>query len=462
MEVTVKVRALATSDGSIPDREGARLGLDTVREPGPPAREPARSQRRVAIVDAFSTGHRLAPALARYGVRCVHVKSLPEIIAYYLPTYRRGDFDHEIVHHGDLAATAAALAPLGVEHVVPGCESGVTLADALGEAIGVPSNGTSLSHTRRNKLRLAERLRACGLAATPTYAVATAEEAASAARAIGAWPVVVKPVDSSAADGLHFCDDEAAVRAAAAGLLGRVNFMRLLNATVLVQEMLVGQQYIVQAVSREGRHFVSEIWRDDRRRVPGAGVVNDREILLPAEGEVQRTLSAYAGACLDACGVRLGPSFIEVRMTARGPIVIDLAARMMGTQDDEALVRAVGQSQVTLTAACYADPAEFDALTARPYQVREQIAVVSLINRSAGRLRSDSWRERLGALPTFHSVIHGPAVGAVLQPTVDESTNYGIVYLIADRLEHLDRDYRAIRALEASGGLFDLEPPGPC
>src|SRR5262249_37166130 len=159
----------------------------------------------------------------------------------------------------------------------------------------------------------------CGVPSARSIEVRTLEEAEAAAAEIGSWPVGGKPVDSAGADGLHFCDDLAALRAAARDELGVLNQIGTVKEPVPVMEYFEGQQHIVQATSRDGHHYVAEIWRDNRRRVKGAGVVNDREVLLPAHGPDQDRLREYAHRCLDAFGIRVGPSFLEIMMTSRGP-----------------------------------------------------------------------------------------------------------------------------------------------
>jgi len=412
----------------------------------------SRRVRRAVIVDANSTGKALAPELLRFGVRSVHVQSLP-VLPEPVPL---ADFERHFQLHGDVGALVAELAPLAPEFVIAGCEHGVLLADALSERLGLPGNGTARSLPRRNKQRLAELLSDHGLRAVPSIEVASADEAEAAA--VGQCPVVVKPVDSSSSEGLYFCADAAEVRHAAAALLGRVNFMSSRNHTVLVQRRIIGQQYYLLAVSRDGRHFFSEVWIDHRQTVPGAGVVCDLSMLLPPEGAVQDELRGYAGRCLDAAGIRIGPSFLEIILTAAGPVLIDLGARMMGTQDFDVIESVLESSQRQLTAACYADPAAFAARTAQPCQARCGLWVITLINRHVGRLVDDSWRDRLAALPSFRGIYGAPQREQILQQTVDEITGCGAIFLAHDDADQLERDYRAIRALEAHGRLFRLEP----
>lgn len=393
--------------------------------------------------------------LLRQGIRCVHLQS-----SAVLPAEARlGDFEQHFLFDGDLGRLVSELAMLAPEFVIPGNESGVLLADAVSEALGLPGNGTEQSLARRNKHRLAEQLRSRGVRAVPTFEVARVEAAVAIAESIGEWPVVVKPVDSSGSDGLHFCANPAEVRAAATELLGRMNFLGLLNRTVIVQRRIVGQQYYLLAVSREGRHYFCEIWRDDRIPIPGAGVMPDLNVLLPAAGAISDELRTYASACLDAVGIRIGPSFLEIIKSEDGPVLIDLGARMMGTQDFEVLESVLGTSQLHLTTACYADPAAFAAMTAQAYRARMQLWVVTLLHRGprVGRLLDNSWQQRLAGLASFRSIYGAPRPGQLLRPTADEATSPGAVFLAHEDIGQLESDYRQIRELESKGHLFRVE-----
>src|SRR5262249_53292507 len=61
----------------------------------------------------------------------------------------------------------------GVSAVVAGSERGVSLADALSEALGVATNGTALSAARRDKFVMIETVRARGLRAPAQLRSAT-------------------------------------------------------------------------------------------------------------------------------------------------------------------------------------------------------------------------------------------------------------------------------------------------
>ncbi|NEY30955.1 ATP-grasp domain-containing protein [Streptomyces sp. PRKS01-65] len=403
----------------------------------------------VAIVDPFSTGAFLKDAFAEAGWRVVAVISqvpLPEI---YATSLRTQDFE-TVVQGGGPRETAEALARIPVRAVVAGTEIGVQFADELAELLSLEGNGTALSPARRDKAAMAARLKEKGLRHVRTAEVRTEDEAVARARELGDWPVVLKPADSAGSDGVTFCESAEAVRQTFRKLHGHTNRMGLTNHKVLVQELLVGQQYFVNTVSRAGRHHVAEIWRDDRRRVEGAGLVCDAEHLLPAHGAVQDRVRSYITQVLDALGIAWGPAHSELMLTADGPVLIETAARMQGTILPAEVERATGASHVSLTVEAVTDPDAFARRAARPYDLRQHLTVLSLIAHRDGVISTPDVAERLAALPSFGGLIGDLSVGVPVQRTVDLFTSPGIVYLVGDR-EQVERDRAAVRALEADG-----------
>ncbi len=270
------------------------------------------------VVDAYSTGAKLAPRFAAAGLPVVHVQSSPRMPDFYLRSFRAEHFVANVVHDGDLDATVAQLAAHDPAFVVVGSEPGVLLADALSERLGLPSNGTALSPARRDKHAMAQALRAAGLRAVEELKTGDAGAAIAWAEDRGSWPVVVKPLDSAGTDGVSLCEDAASIEAAFAALLGRPNALQGANRELLVQELLTGTQLFFNSISWEGVHHISEIWQDNKRRIAG-NLVYDYEELLPRQGTKQDQVAPYVEQVLDALGIRFGPAHTEVMLTAERP-----------------------------------------------------------------------------------------------------------------------------------------------
>ena len=401
----------------------------------------------------------LPQEFAKYGMQCLHVQSSGNITADFLASFRAGDFVQGFVvgAHGSLDKVMEGLSKYDIGCVVAGTETAVEVAEQLAALLDVAGNAPATSRLRRDKFKMHERLRAQGLSALAQANCTTVQQALDWAAQHATWPVVIKPTASAGADGVTFCDDLAQVKAAAEAVLGQRNKLGEMNDAIVIQEKLVGQQYIVNAVSLGGQHYISEIWRDDKIAVENAALVCDREVLMPPDSDIALALQSYVIDCLDALGVREGPSHSELFKTTDGTLVlIETAARMQGTIDHKAVVEATGHSHVTLTALRYADPEQFSRLVGSRYERRTNLHCVTLCSPYDGIVVSNHCPETIGKLASFRSLIHTPAPGEAVARTIDLFTNPGIVYLANQDERNLEQEYRQIRQWESAGALFTL------
>jgi ATP-grasp domain len=419
--------------------------------------------RRVAVVvDAYSTGSRLAPRFIAEGLDVVHVQSNPNESPFYIDRLRTQDFLENVVHHGDLAATAAAVARYDPAFVVVGSEPGVLLNDALSERLGLPSNGTAQSAARRDKSVMAAAVRAAGLRAVQELKTGDVEEAIAWAAAREDWPVVVKPLDSAGTDGVALCEDADAIRAAFAAVLGRPNALQGANEQLLVQELLKGTQLFCDSVSWDGVHHVSEVWRDTKIRIEG-NLAYDFEELLDYRGEQQDQVVAYVKQVLDALGIRYGPAHTEVMLTKDGPVLVESGARLHGSIRDDVIDRCT-PSHVTVTVDAYLRPETVAARADRAggeYELANASRCVMLISHQRGRVVSDAGMRAVEALPSYAGSISMAQPGEEITPTIDLFSCPGIVYLVDPDRDVLKRDYDRLREIEREQGIFEVETPEP-
>ncbi|WBB77731.1 ATP-grasp domain-containing protein [Micromonospora sp. WMMD882] len=408
---------------------------------------PARTMR-VALVDAHATGHQLLPALHRHGVECVHVRSPQPDIHQIKSPFPEGFVD-DIRHEGDVAATAALLREQGVSRVLPGTESGVLLADQLSAELGTPGNGMTRPASRRDKHEMVVALRDAGLAHAASLLSSDAEEIVEWAGANTGYPVVLKPVASSARDHVVVCTSPEQVRAVHRKIMSSTDREGKTNSAVLAQQFLAGDEYFVNAVSRDGRHHTVEIWRYHKRRVAGEHTIHDYTEPLPPDDPRAATLEAYAHRVLDVLEIRNSASHAEIILTARGPVLVECAARTGGGVIPKILAQALAANQVDLLALSVAEPDEFDRLPTSVYRLLRHIRFVNLINLDEhGVAPSDEAMAGIRALPSYaHAVLFHPA-GRPLARTVDFATQPGYVFLISDDAEQLHADYEKLREIE--------------
>lgn len=411
------------------------------------------------IVDAYSTGAQLAPKFLEQGVAVLHVQSSADVPDFFESSYRPADFRAAIVHTTISATLRQADTWLQGARplcVMAGTETGVELADALAAAWGIPGNSAATSRARRDKYQMAQALRKAGLAAPEC--LRTADTAALLAWALQrqSWPVVVKPLDSAGNDHVYFCNDEAALRRAAAAILGKVNRMGANNDALLAQGFLRGRQFVVNSVSIGGRHYFCDIWEDRRKELPGASNVYDCEALLAADAADATVLTAYMAPVLDALGVREGPAHSEVMLTDDGPVLIETAARLQGSMLEPAIIDALGHSQITLAVERWCNPARFTARPGALYRLHKHVMCVAMISSQSGIVEGAPGLERIRALQSYSCDFHTPAPGEWISPTVDLFSIPGVIYLCHADAAMLQRDYGEIRAIELARQVFTV------
>jgi len=417
--------------------------------------DPGTRTKRVAIVDAYSTGSLLPPVLARYGIDCVHVRSPnPDVLLSSDPE----GFVDDVRHFGDVAATASVLRGHGVTHVIAGQEAGVELSDQLSAELGTPGNGMSRPTARRNKYEMALALRDAGLAHPACLISTDVDEIIAWTEATVGYPVILKPVASSSTDNVVACSSPEQIRAVHEKIMGSIDRHGMPNTTVLAQEFLEGYEYFVNTVSRDGRHRTVEIWRYYKMRLPGGNIIYDYNEPVSPDDPVAKELESYTHQVLDALEVYNAAGHTEVMLTPRGPVLVESAARMGGGQVLEISNRCFGTNQVELLALSVAEPEEFDRLSGTGYQVLQHHRFVHLINpREHGVIPSHEAMAAIRALPSHVFTVMRHSEGQSLSPTIDVATQPGYVFLISDDPAQLVADYLTLREIEQDH-LYDSSP----
>ncbi|MDA1478024.1 ATP-grasp domain-containing protein [Bacillus changyiensis] len=410
------------------------------------------TKKYICIVDAFSTGAELASKFKMHGYNVIHVQSSENITTDLLDTFKPDGFDQQFIHNSNIQCLIEQLQKYEISYVIAGTETGVVLADELAAKFNLPGNNPNTSLLRRNKFEMHEALRRNGLAHAKQGYFSNAEEAISWAENQNIWPVVAKPLDSAGSDNVYFCYNIENLNKASNLILNNKNKLGLENKGILIQECLVGIQYFINAVTIDGQHAITEIWKDKRNR----GIC-DVEELLPYEGVTQNEIISYVREVLTCLGVEQGPSHTELMFTKHGPVLIECAARMMGTILEEAVIAAIGDSHVTTTVERYVNPGKFKQRLEEGYILEKNLFCVTLVSSETGIVAETFLKEKLEKLSSFYQVFHSPNVGEKIFKTVDLFTNPGIIYLLHSDKEKIQKDYEEIRKLEKQGEFFRVE-----
>ncbi|WP_330288668.1 ATP-grasp domain-containing protein [Streptomyces sp. NBC_00576] len=410
----------------------------------------------VVIVDPYAPARGFPAAFREAGHPVVRVQSTPEPPAVYRGSLDLSEYADNLVYGGDFDAFAQTVRELGPVAVITGSEIGVEFADALSEALGLPSNGTELSHARRDKYAMIEKIKECGVAGARQLLVTSESELRTWHESVGGT-IVLKPLRSAAGDGVSFCDSPDESAAAYKVLADRPTVFSEPAAGVVAQEYLVGTEYIVNTVSCAGRHYATDVWQTERISVNGVTDLLVETYLLPAEDQVVQELVAYGFRVLDALGVRHGPGHLEIKRTPHGPRLVEMGARISGGELPYQAQRAIGEGQLECTVDAYVRPASFAARTGRNYHVKHAIGWAGLASPHAGRLVGYRDLQGIRELPSVRDVRIMVQPGQQIKETVDDLTYPVTVMLEHDVHDVLLRDLNTIRYLDGPS-MYEVEP----
>jgi biotin carboxylase len=410
----------------------------------------------VVMVDAYAPTRRLAPVFHEAGCQVVRVQSTATP-----PLVYQGDFDlspyaGNVVHRGDLDETLAAVGSYDPVAVVAGGEVGVEFADLLSDALGLASNGTALSVARRDKYVQIETLRAAGLRATRQLLVSSAAELA-AWHAERGGRIVVKPIRSAAGDGVHFCTTPEESVAAYHAILGSENIFSNRNDAVVAQEYLYGGEFVVDTVSCDGQHHVTDIWKYEKLTANGITDLTCGVRLLPRHGDAQAELVPYAFDVLDALGIRYGAAHLEIKLTPDGPCLVEVGCRMAGLDLPGFCQPALGEGQLEWIVDAYVRPARFAARAKDGYEIRKHVVSAWAVSTMDATLTSYPCLPVLENFESLYDIRPLVRPGGRLRRTVDDLTTPLIVNLMHPIEEVVDRDFGTFRYLDGPA-FYEVAP----
>jgi len=418
----------------------------------------------VAVVDPFSAGAVLASALYQAGFKVIAVYSASlESLANLLDLIPEGldisyvktvGFDPDISSMCNSILEGAS--PL--LGVLVGTETGVSLADILSEHLGLRTNGTQLLEARRNKYVMGETIRAAGVRAVKQLRASTWQEIQEYLEDWAPTPfkVVVKPVDSAGSDGVALCHNIQHVKRAFHAIIGQENVLGLVNRTVLVQEYLDGQEYVVDTVSRDGEHKVVAIMTYDKRNFNGADFVYFHEHMhLVNDDSIGPALVEYAKKVLDAVGIKNGASHGEYKLCNGEPVLVEIGSRCHGAEGAwrEVTNAVYGYDQIGACIDAYFFPEKFAALPPVPSTRKAHGRLVFVHCNARGILTeiNDEMLREIQAMESFVRMDVLAKVGQEVTPTIGLFNLGGLLKLVNPTLEGLLRDYDRVREMEDTG-----------
>ncbi|MER8031642.1 ATP-grasp domain-containing protein [Streptomyces bauhiniae] len=431
--------------------------LDLVDDSTRAANRPGAATGTLVVVDPYSSGSALARrAKELYGLTSIAVLTSETLPPALVASYPAEDFRAE-VRFSDVLESARAIESLcggRPEFLVCGSEPGVEAFDLLAAHWGMRPN-TGSSDARRDKHLMQARLRDADVRHIPHHKARDTESAVAWCARSGVAEYVVKPVKSFATDGVYFCADLDEVRAACDRLFGRLDLAGELITEVLVQERLIGPEFVVDSVSLNGSHFVVAMFRYMKETVDGNPVYRTMSAVEVGD---HPDIVAYVEQVLSALGIENGPGHSELILTSEGPVLIETGARMHGGLGARLVDESSTHSLIDLTLASRVAPEEFRRLTGTRPSLRRGVVECFLSASVAGVVTANRVRESCGGLDSHLFDTCPQTPGDRLEKTVDLITSYGRVVLAHADARTLERDVEHVLGLDRSGRLMEVLP----
>jgi len=433
-------------------------------------------KKAVIVVDPYSSGKYLLADLEQRGMPIIAVRSTTQMANQFLRSHEANSpFFCEMLEFEDMSGGVTELAqtvrllPYQVMAVMPGSEPGVELANLLSHELGLATtNPVELLAARTDKAEMQEALRRNGVPAAKQFKSGNLDQLLSWAKTEDQWPLVAKPVGGAGSEGIFFCKSDDDIRAAHQHIIGNRSSTGALNNQLALQEFLSGDEYIVDTVSHNGKHLCVGVWVYNKvRGLPWnpTAILSTQCKLLPPSGEVQDKLVDYVFKVLDAVGLQHGPCHTEIMLTPRGPVLVEVNARLHGLQGPRLIELCTGTSKATYAADAMVYGGELfsklyqEGLSTGRYMYPElkNCLMCMLISSVEGYLQA-SLEDSISQLnlPSVLEILPAVSKGGYLSQTKDLPTLAGTVLMVHESMEQIEKDVLTIRAAEASLVLYPV------
>lgn len=403
---------------------------------------------RILIIDAMSTGVNFIEDIIQRDFKPVVIWSWHnERIFAALEESRKG-IEHLFagladfyVEDPDYAETLREVKRLSPKLILPGSDMGVELATRLADDLGLPGNPYQRIDNYTNKNIMHRTLLEHGVRGVRGTVVHNWDEAIGYYHEQGFTGCVLKPYRGASSIDVRVCENEEQLKAAFDEVFASGNYMGGREEGMLLEEQIVGTEYIVNTVSYAGKHKLSALWRHTKKPVPGGGIVyNYTESLNRLEAGCF-SLVKYAFSVLNALGVEYGNVHSEIMIDEKGPVLIEVNCRPMGSHmDAEFLDRIWGHHETDLCLDAFLHPKAFLEHIHDPFRPLAKGLKKHLITpreediSSASILSLFKWQKSVCKARLEKSV------SGHLKRTVDLDSAAGVLYLVNEEEGQLYRD----------------------
>jgi biotin carboxylase len=319
----------------------------------------------------------------------------------------------------------------GYDAILPTDDPTAEIAALATRELGLRGNAPEAARTARNKRLLREALLAASVPC-PRHQVFEETDAGERVAAQVSYPCVLKPLLCAASRGVMRADDPASFAIAWQRLttLLATPALRAVEDPdghrVLVEPFVAGEEVAVEAILQGGRLTVLAIF--DKPDPLDGPFFEETLYVTPSRHPpaTQRAIAEVTARAAAAIGLREGPVHAELRLSASGPVVIEVAARSIGGLCARTLRFSIGGSgQASLEEIVLRNALDLPLGALEPPGAA---GVMMIPIPRGGVLKAVHGEEAARAVPLVEDVVISAKPGQVLVPLPEGNAYLGFLF----------------------------------
>lgn len=398
------------------------------------------------IVGGLSAGKHIAPLLRGHGYSAVHV--MPKRAQALNIKHNEADYITSFTEDDDLQLLVEQLSAFTIRAIIPGCESGVYLADQLNDKLKLTKrNDISTLDNRTNKFLMQETLKKANIRSANQILINEFDPLLEWVNKNG-YPVVLKPEESAGTDGVFICRKEEDIRTAFHSIMSNKSVHGFQNNHVVAQEMLIGDEFMVNTVSDGDAILVTDIIlgkKTTSKSVP----LYDYTLNINSDNKRYNKIADYVKQVLPVLGLHYGAAHTEVIVTKNGPTLVEINCRLTGAFDMSATMDSIGTTQVEALVNSYIKSNYIKNQTSLETKASPKTTLTScFIAPKSDVLLQDPDFSFFTDIPGFHSIKFGARKGSTLPMTTSLMNIPGEVVFVGDNEKMLMQSHELFRQNE--------------
>lgn len=412
--------------------------------------------KSIAVVEALSSGQMYIADIIARGYKPIYIISKTIANDPFCINYRKmcarnfGNKAEFLTETDDLNELVAQLKERDTILCVPGSDYGVRLAEKISTMMGLRGNDSATTYLRASKAGMVEALKAAGIRYIHTEVVNDKSDIARFWNENELDRCVVKYSESAATVGVKICSSIKEAEDHYEHLLVSANGLSSDNKTVLIQEFIGGTEYIVNTLSCDGEHMLTDVWVYEKVFQNDGTIAYDYSKLIKDLEPGNTEMIEYAYKVLDAVEMKWGPCHIEIKVDKKGPVLIETNARVMGlAMTAPYLDECLGYHITDMAIDSMINPALFKRMLLKSYAPLKYAMMKLMIIPETIKANFEPTMVFAKTLNSMREILFFGQDGVQeYERTVDLDTSPLVLKMINEDYGQLRKDYELLRLVE--------------